>query len=109
MKNKPKDLRDDPDRLPDCRALLTFIASEKGGRRSPVTSGFSALFDFVNEKRTPVLQTFDDESPVYPGDTVPAALTLLDAVPPGTLYGGRSFDFYEGEKKIGTGIITALT
>lgn len=108
MKKAIKDLRDQPDRLPDCRALLTFIRPEEGGRRSPVTSGFSAMFDFVNERRTPVIQTFDDESPVYPGDTVAASLTLLDEVAAGTLYGGRSFDFYEGEKKIGTGIITVL-
>ena len=105
---KVKDLRDLTDRLPDCRALITFLRAEDGGRRSPVASGYSALFDFDNDKRIPVLQTFDDENPVYPGDTVPAALTLLDQLPPETLYGGLAFEFYEGSKKVGTGIITNL-
>lgn len=96
-------------RRPDFKALLTFLRADEGGRRSPTSSGYSAYIDVEGKKRIAAVQTFeDDEQLVYPGDTTTAFLTLLTEAPPRLFYVGLSFRFFEGEKLVGSGVITEL-
>ncbi|TND02866.1 MAG: hypothetical protein FD123_4013 [Bacteroidetes bacterium] len=95
-------------RRPGYTALVTFLPGSAGGRRSPVSSGYAAQFEVEGQKRIPAMQTFEDELLVYPGDTVPAQITLLADVNPGIFYEGLSFRFFEGEKLAGTGVITGI-
>lgn len=96
-------------RKPSFTALVTFLDSASGGRRSPVSSGYSAQVEADGIRRVAAMQQYgDDEELVYPGDSVTAQFTLLSDVSPGLFYEGLSFRFYEGEKMVGTGVVTAI-
>jgi|GEM_PF-4879131 len=105
---KSNDPRDHSTRRPDLEALVTFLRNEDGGRRSPTSSGYSAQLDVEGRKRIPALFTFEEEQLVYPGDSLTASLTLLAEAPQSLFYVGLSFRFFENEKFVGTGVVTAL-
>ena len=54
-------------------------------------------------------QTFLNKETVYPGDTVQATIRLLSVEHfANTLSEGMKFEFREGSRVIGTGIITSI-
>jgi hypothetical protein len=95
----------------DFIAELRYLTTEEGGRKTPVFStGYrpQIKFDF-DEMQTSGQQTFLNKETVYPGDTVEAAIRILSVEHfANTLTEGMAFEFREGSKIIGTGIITTI-
>ncbi|HRX93420.1 MAG TPA: hypothetical protein P5158_04855 [Chitinophagaceae bacterium] len=95
----------------DFIADLKYLTNEEGGRKTPVFStGYrpQIKFDF-DEMQTSGQQTFLNKDTVYPGDTVAAAIRIISVEHfASTLTEGMTFEFREGSKIIGTGIITSI-
>ncbi|WP_166437109.1 EF-Tu C-terminal domain-related protein [Niastella caeni] len=91
----------------DFIAELKYLTTEEGGRQTPVFSGYrpQVKFDF-DEIQTSGQQTFLNKDTVYPGDTVEASIRIISVEHfEHTLTEGMTFEFREGSKVIGTGII----
>lgn len=94
----------------DFIADLKYLTSEEGGRKTPAFSGYrpQVKFDF-SEMQTSGQQTFLNKDTVYPGDTVEVAIRILSVEHfANTLAEGMAFEFREGSKIIGTGIIANI-
>lgn len=91
-------------------ALLTYDSTEAGGLTAPVSSDHRPVIKFpFDENLFIAIQKFDDTDLVFPGDAVTAEITLLHPEKlTGSLYEGMDFDFFEGDKPIGHGTITAV-
>lgn len=91
----------------DFIAELTYLSTQEGGRKSPVTSGYRSQikFDF-DDMRTSGQQTFIDKELVNPGEEVAAKVKIL-AVDhfANSLTEGMMFEFWEAAHLIGTGEI----
>ncbi|MBE9603224.1 hypothetical protein IM797_28235, partial [Pedobacter sp. MC2016-24] len=91
----------------DFIASLQYKTMEEGGRKTPAKSGYrpTVVFPF-SEMQTSGEQTFINRAFVMPGDSVDAEIRIL-AVDhfSGCLYEGLTFDFKEGDRLIGTGVI----
>lgn len=95
---------------PHFTALLTYIANANGPRSTPASSGHRAFikFDFSQEMII-AIQNFTDSELVFPGDTVTAEVTLINAEPfLNRLYQGLDFDFFEADTLIGSGVVKKL-
>ncbi|HAB53406.1 MAG TPA: hypothetical protein DCE80_14745 [Ignavibacteriales bacterium] len=98
------------DRDDDFIAILTYKSTEHGGRKTPAHSGYrpQVKFDF-DEMQTSGQQTFIDKDVVYPGDTVEASIKILSVDHfTNSLTEGMDFEFREGNKIIGTGMIKKI-
>jgi hypothetical protein len=94
----------------DFIATLKYLITEEGGRQTPALSGYrpQVKFDF-DEMQTSGQQTFLNKDTVYPGDTVEAAIRILSLEHfENTLTEGMQFEFREGSRVIGTGVITNI-
>jgi translation elongation factor EF-Tu-like GTPase len=100
----------DTEEQPDFIATVSYFSTEKGGLKVPATSGYrpQIKFEFI-ERQTAGEQIFIDEDMVFPGDTVKAHIRLLaPEFFTNALTEGTSFDFSQGEKIIGSGIINRI-
>jgi translation elongation factor EF-Tu-like GTPase len=100
----------DTEEQPDFIATVSYLSAEQGGLKVPATSGYrpQIKFEFI-EKQTAAEQVFVDDDMVFPGDTVKAKIRLLaPEFFTNALTEGTSFDFSQGEKIIGTGIINQI-
>lgn len=96
---------------PHFTALLTYDSTESGGLTAPVSSDHRPVIKFPFEENlfTAVQKFSGEEELVFPGDTVTSEVTLLQPEKlTGSLYEGMDFDFFEGDKPIGHGTITAV-
>ena len=94
----------------DFRAELTFLTAKEGGRENPAKSGYMPQIKFhLSEKQTGGQQIFINKETVYPGDTVEADIKLLSPhFFEYQLSEKMDFEFREGSKIVGTGIIIRL-
>lgn len=95
---------------PHFTALLTFASETESTKSTPVSSGYRSKikFDF-EQSEFMAMQDFLEIELVFPGDVVTAEITLFNAESiVEKLYRGQDFDFFEGENKIGFGVITSL-
>ncbi|RZK73448.1 MAG: hypothetical protein EOO85_17335 [Pedobacter sp.] len=94
----------------DFIAILSYKSIDQGGRKSPARSGYRPTLKFpFSEMQTSGQQTFKDRVFVMPGETIEAAIKII-AVDhfASCLYEGLTFEFMEGERVIGTGIIKQI-
>ena len=94
----------------DFIAEIRFLTTEEGGRNVPARSGYrpQLKFDFT-EMQTSGNQTFLDKDIVFPGETVTAEIKILSVEYfAKSLTENMKFDFREGSKIIGTGIIKKI-
>lgn len=91
-------------------ALLTFVSSNDGGLATPASSGYRPFLKFPFEQRFFTgIQKFSGTDLVFPGDTVNAEITLPDLSGLiGKLYEGLDFEFFEGDRLIGYGVVTGV-
>lgn len=94
----------------DFVAELKNRTSEKGGRKTPANSGYRPQVKFAFSKmQTSGRQKFIGTDIVYPGETVLAEITILSPqFFESQLEIGMEFEFQEGERIIGTGIIIEI-
>jgi elongation factor Tu len=95
------------DSLPDFIAELQYFTTEQGGRKTPVFSNYFPQIKFIfSDAQIGGRQKFINKEIVNPGDNVTAEITLLlPEVFTKKLKVGFKFDFREGSKIMGTGII----
>lgn len=94
----------------DFIASLQYKTMEEGGRKTPARSGYrpGIMFPF-SEMQTSGEQIFIDKAFVMPGDCVGAEIRIVGVEHfSGCLYEGLTFDFREGDRIIGTGVITKV-
>ena len=94
----------------DFIATLTYKTTKNGGRKTPVRSGYRPhlKFDF-EEILTSGQQTFIDRELVFPGETVEAEIKIVSVDHfASKLTEKMKFEFREGAKVIGTGIIRKI-
>ncbi|MDQ1096833.1 MULTISPECIES: hypothetical protein [Chryseobacterium] len=91
-------------------AQLSFAPESKGGRSTPVSSGYRPAIQFPPQQdMITCVQTYPDTELVFLGDTVQAEIALLNAEEIiSSLYEGQDFDFFEGPDLIGHGTITKV-
>lgn len=94
----------------DFIAELKYLTSEEGGRKTPASSGYRPQIKFpFSEMQTSGQQVFINKEEVYPGDSVKAQITIIsDNYFAGKLYEGLNFEFLEGSRIIGTGVILEI-
>jgi translation elongation factor EF-Tu-like GTPase len=95
-------------RNPDLIARLTYFSIADGGRRTPAGSGHRPHTKFEGRTDTvPVEQVFaDDKELMLPGESSEAEMTIIAKDKfLGSLYAGQTFEFFDGERMIGTGTI----
>lgn len=95
-------------KTPDLVARITYLTIAEGGRRTPAGTGHRPHTRF--EGRTdlsPVEQVFADEKElILPGESTEAEMTLVSKEKfLKSLYPGQTFEFYDGDRMIGTGTI----
>jgi translation elongation factor EF-Tu-like GTPase len=89
---------------PSLKAELTFLATEDGGRITPVKSGYRPQFHYAGNDWD-ASHTYDVDW-VAPGDTVLATLTFFRPQNHvGKLYSGMPFAIREGARKVANGHI----
>jgi len=92
----------------DIEAEITLIATEKGGRKFPVTSGFRPQFHYHEQDWDSYLE-YPDEEWIYPGQTARALLWFLSpASHVDHFIPGMKFQLREGPRLIGYGHITKI-
>lgn len=83
---------------------LKFLATEHGGRQTPVSSGYRPQFYYAG-KDWDAAHSYDVDW-VHPGDTVLATLTFFRRQKHvGQLYSGMSFAIREGARTVANGQI----
>lgn len=97
-------------RTVDFIAELSYRTAAEGGRSTAAKSGYrpQVKFDF-DEMQTSGQQLFIGRDFAFPGDTVEAKIKILAAdYFAGCLAEGMTFEFREGPRVIGTGIIKQI-
>ena len=93
---------------PDFIARLTYLAIEQGGRRTPAGTGHRphTRFDGANDLVT-IEQVFAEEKEfILPGESLEAEMTVIAKERfTGKLYAGLTFEFFDGDKLIGSGTV----
>jgi len=91
----------------DFIATLTYKTAEEGGRKTAAKSGYRPQIKFHFEAmQTSGQQTFINREVVFPGDTVEAEIKILSIEYfANKLTENMKFEFREGARVIGTGII----
>lgn len=95
---------------PDFTAQISYLSTEEGGLKTPVSSGFRTKIKFEYIARE-ILgeQLFADDELVYAGDTVTAQIGLLSPeLFTNSLTVGTTFDLIINEKTIATGVIKEI-
>jgi elongation factor Tu len=98
----------DPTYPPDIEAEITFIPTEKGGRKSLAFSGYRPQFYYDGEDWD-AIQEFPDVVSVSPGQTVRTFLRFLSpAAHVGRVHPGMEFQVREGNRVVGHGRVTRI-
>lgn len=94
----------------DFIATLTYKTSEEGGRTTPAFSGYRPVIQFdFDTMQTSGEQEFIGQEKVFPGDTVKAEIRIVGVdYFANKLSEGMTFEFKEGSRVIGIGIIDKL-
>ncbi|MEO1216813.1 MAG: hypothetical protein AAFY45_25040 [Bacteroidota bacterium] len=97
-------------RKADFIAHLTYLSTEEGGRITPALPGYRPHIKFLFSKNmTSGQQIFLDKKMVYPGESVTAEIAIIDHVTfKHELSVGLGFEFLEGARLIGRGIILEI-
>lgn len=93
---------------PDLIARVAYYTAEQGGRRTPAVTGHRPQTKFEGASATtPAEQVFADEMEyILPGGSAQAEITLVSkAAFAASLYEGQMFEFFDGEKPIGSGTV----
>ena len=108
MEQPPKFRRPPVD--PDLEAEIYFFATDKGGKKRPVASGYRPNHNFgLPEGLNGGMHEYPAKDWVYPGETVSALIWLL--IPERQerrLHEGFTFMVQEGSHIIGKGIIVKV-
>jgi translation elongation factor EF-Tu-like GTPase len=89
---------------PSLKAELKFLATEDGGRKTPVSSGYRPQFYYAG-KDWDAAHSYDIDW-VYPGDTVLVTLAFFRTQNHvGQLYSGMPFAIREGPRTVANGHI----
>ena len=95
-------------RNPDFIARLNYLTIAQGGRRTPAGTGHRPHTRFEGRNDTiTVEQVFaDDREYILPGESTEAEMTVIVKEKLGkSLYAGQTFEFFDGEKLVGTGTV----
>ncbi len=89
------------------KATITLFPTEQGGRKKPVYNGYKPSFSFNTENHYSGEIKLTDRDELYPGETSKASIKLLPArTIRKNLKEKDAFSITEGNKTIGSGIIT---
>jgi len=100
----------DKARKPRFSALLQFLPEQEVGGQSPISSAHrvGVSFPFSNVVWNAILD-FGDVENVFPGDSITAEMTLPDgAEVAAQLYVGLDFDFMQGDRVMGRGVVRKI-
>lgn len=93
----------------DAEAVLTFLTTAEGGRRTPAHSGYRPAHLVRPDYWTSGIQKFVDAEIVRPGESVSAVLTFTTPeVYPRSLWIGKVIPFAEGSRVVGHARITKV-
>ncbi|QDT66854.1 EF-Tu C-terminal domain-related protein [Calycomorphotria hydatis] len=93
----------------DFEANVTFLTTENGGRKGPVTSGYAPSHRIVDWTLSDGLHEYPEGVWVKPGESSSVRIKLLrPELYPGSLWIGKSFNVQEGGKVVGTGVVTRV-
>ena len=93
----------------DIQAEITFLATEEGGKKQPVFSGYRPQFYVDGKDFVVVHEFFDVVEPIYPGQTAKAYLSftypeyLLKV-----LHVGKEFLIREGQRVVARGVVKRI-
>ncbi len=97
-----------PARPADLEAEIRFLATEQGGRKRYVATGYRGQLHY-DDHDWDAIYGFLNREKVEPGDTVVAAVWLLSPEHHvGKLHAGKSFEVREGRKVVALGVVTRL-
>lgn len=89
-------------------AIIRFLTTDKGGRRSPVYSGYRPQFSY-NDIDWDAEHEYPDVAVVNPGDAVRTYLRFFRPEAHfGMIYVGMPFRIREGSRTVGEGTITSI-
>ena len=95
-------------RRPHIEGEVTFIPTEAGGRRNPVSSGYRPQF-YYDGLDWDAIQEYPDVEHVNPGDTARVIFSFLKPVAHrGTVTPGMMFLIGEGSRTVGYGKVTHI-
>ncbi len=96
-------------REPDVEAIVTYLSTEDGGRKSAMFEGFSPNHLIMDDYLTSSQHEFLDKEIVEPGDAVRANIWFLTPdIYPGTLWVGRKITVQEASHVIGSAEIIKI-
>lgn len=103
-------IEDTPGSNPDFIARITYFTIDQGGRRTPAVSGSRPQTRFEGRhETTPAEQVFAEKDHILPGESAEAAITIINKDRFfKSLYAGQTFEFFEGDRIVGTGTILKL-
>lgn len=95
---------------PDFNAQLTYLTEAEGGRNTPLGNGHRTRIVFQHLSDEGIAEhQFEAQDLVFPGDVLEAQLSLVvNDDFQSALQRGDDFDFFEGDRKIGSGVITSI-
>ncbi len=94
--------------LQDIEAVMTFLRTEEGGRKSPVFSGYRPQFHYQHDEGD-ASHTYVGVEQVNPGDTVTAQLKFYRPQNhDGKIAVGMEFLIREGNRTVATGRVTKI-
>ncbi|MEO9871188.1 EF-Tu C-terminal domain-related protein [Ekhidna sp.] len=95
---------------PDFIATLYYLTEDEGGRTSPVSLGYRPGIQFpFDSMQTSGEQEFIGVSRAFPGNKVEARIRIASVdYFAGKLDKGLSFEFKEGDRIVGTGVINSI-
>ena len=97
------------DRDPDVEALVTFLSTKEGGRRTPARSGYRPAHAVRDDYLTTGVQRFLDREWVAPGETVRAHITFVSPEHyPHCLWPGKVINVQEASHVVGQAEIICI-
>ena len=89
----------------DVEVEITYLPTDRGGRSSPMTTGYRPQF-YYDGQDWDAHHEYPDAELVYPGDTVRAFLEFLSPFEHvGRVVAGMPFLIREGNKTVGYGTV----
>jgi translation elongation factor EF-Tu-like GTPase len=93
---------------PDIETTITFLRTEEGGRRRPVSSGYRPQF-FYDGDDCDAVHFYQGVEQVNPGDAVTADLAFIrPEFRVGTIHVGMEFLIREGAQTVAVGKVTKI-
>lgn len=95
--------------MADFIALVTYYTPDKGGRKTPVSTGDRAMIQFEGREKTVLCELGFDKELVFAGETEKGEITLVNKdLFTKFLYEGLSFVLSEGHSPVGSGTVLTL-